>query len=405
MAAVHPDSARPLRVALVGDYPTEEGAAVQNGVQSVTYTLAHALAARSDVECHVVSAMNGVTTTYRRAGALHVHYVRRLNLPRLVTLRVNDVPRLAAVIRSIDPDVVHGQGQDRHALGALASGAPAVITPHGVLFIESRLLQRNRWDALGALKKRAVANMEREVFRRAREMIIISPYLAQVYGPMLTARCRFIENPIQDDFFRIRRAPEPGRMLFVGTLVPRKCVDHLVRAVGEVANDHRAVADRPWRAGLQLRIAGPIADPTSEREVRRAMEECRLRERVALLGPISHEELIDEYARAQVLLMGSREETTPQAVAQAMACGLPVIASRVGGIPDMVEDGRTALLFPHGDVAACAEHIRRMLDDDAFRTSMQHRARVEAEKRFDPKAVAEQTVHAYREVIARNPWT
>lgn len=399
---MRPDFTRPLRVALVGDYPTEEGAAVQNGVQSVTYTLAQALAARSDVECHVVSAMNGVTTTYRRAGALHVHYVRRLNLPRLVTLRVNDVPRLAAAIRSINPDVVHGQGQDRHALGALASGAPTVITPHGVLFIESRLLQRNRWDALGALKKRAVANMEREVFRRARDMIIISPYLAQVYGSMLTARCRFIENPIQDDFFRIRRAPEPGRMLFVGTVVARKRVDHLVRAVGEVANDHRAVADRPWRAGLQLRVAGPLADPSCEREVRRAIEECGLRDRVRLLGPISHEELLDEYARAQVLLIGSREETTPQAVAQAMACGLPVIASRVGGIPDMLEDGRTALLFSPGDVAACADHIRRMLDDDTFRTGIEHRVRVEAEKRFDPKSVAEQTVHVYREVIAQD---
>lgn len=399
---MRPDFTRPLRVALVGDYPTEEGAAVQNGVQSVTYTLAQALAARSDVECHVVSAMNGVTTTYRRAGALHVHYVRRLNLPRLVTLRVNDVPRLAAAIRSINPDVVHGQGQDRHALGALASGAPTVITPHGVLFVESRLLQRNRWDALGALKKRAVANMEREVFRRARDMIIISPYLAQVYGSMLTARCRFIENPIQDDFFRIRRAPEPGRMLFVGTVVARKRVDHLVRAVGEVANDHRAVADRPWRAGLQLRVAGPLADPSCEREVRRAIDECGLRDRVRLLGPISHEELLDEYARAQVLLIGSREETTPQAVAQAMACGLPVIASRVGGIPDMLEDGRTALLFSPGDVAACADHIRRMLDDDTFRTGIEHRVRVEAEKRFDPKSVAEQTVHVYREVIAQD---
>ncbi|OJZ72659.1 hypothetical protein BRW65_16550 [Mycobacterium paraffinicum] len=402
---MRPDFASPLRVALVGDYPVDEGAAVENGVQSVTYTLAHALAARSDVECHVVSAMNGVTTTYRRDAALHVHYVKRLNLPRLVTLRVNDVPRLAAVIRSINPDIVHGQGQDRHALGALASGAPTVITPHGVLFIESRLLQRNRWDALGALKKRAVANMEREVFRRARDMIIISPYLAQVYGPMLTARCRFIENPIQDDFFRIERAPEPGRTLFVGTLVPRKSVHDLVRAVGAVANDHRADADLPWRAGVQLRVAGPIADPGSEREVRRAVEECGLRERVRLLGPISHEELLDEYARAQVLLMGSREETTPQAVAQAMACGLPVIASRVGGIPDMVEDGRTALLFPHGDVAACAGHIRRMLGDDAFRASVEHRVRAEAEKRFDPKSVAEQTVRVYREVIARDRQT
>ncbi|MGD1207418.1 glycosyltransferase family 4 protein [Mycobacterium seoulense] len=373
---------------------------MQNGVQSVTYTLAHALAARPDVECHVVSAMNDVTTTYRRAGALHVHYVKRLNLPRLVTLRVNDVPRLAAVIRSINPDVVHGQGQDRHALGALASRAPAVITPHGVLFIESRLLQKNRWDVLGALKKRAVAAMEREVFRRARDMIIISPYLAQVYGSMLTARCRFIENPIQDDFFRIQRAPEAGRALFVGTLVPRKGVHHLVRAIGEVVNDR--VHDEPWRSHLQFRIAGPVADPGSELEVRRAIAECGLQGRVRLLGPISHEELLDEYARAQVLLMGSREETTPQAVAQAMACGLPVIASRVGGIPDMVEDGRTALLFPYGDVAACAEHIRRMLDDDALRARIERTVRVEAQQRFDPKSVAAQTVCVYRDIIAQD---
>ncbi|MGD1238569.1 glycosyltransferase family 4 protein [Mycobacterium seoulense] len=391
---------RPLRVALVGDYPVDEGAAVQNGVQSVTYTLAHALAARPDVECHIVSAMNDVTTTYRRAGALHVHYVKRLNLPRLITLRVNDVPRLAAAIRSINPDVVHGQGQDRHALGALASRAPAVITPHGVLFIESRLLQKNRWDVLGALKKRAVADMEREVFRRARDMIIISPYLAQVYGSMLTARCRFIENPIQDDFFRIQRAPEAGRTLFVGTLVPRKGVHHLVRAIGEVVNDR--VRDEPWQSHLQFRIAGPVTDPGSELEVRRAIAECGLQGRVRLLGPISHEELLDEYARAQVLLMGSREETTPQAVAQAMACGLPVIASRVGGIPDMVEDGRTALLFPYGDVAACAEHIRRMLDDDALRARIERTVRVEAQQRFDPKSVADQTVCVYREVIARD---
>ncbi|BBZ71659.1 glycosyltransferase family 4 protein [Mycobacterium paraseoulense] len=397
---MRPDSARPLRVALVGDYPIDEGAAVQNGVQSVTYTLAHALAARSDVECHVVSAMNDATTTYRRAGALHVHYVKRLNLPRLITLRGNDVPRLAAVIRSIDPDVVHGQGQDRHALGALASRAPAVITPHGVLFIESRLLQKNRWDVLGALKKRAVAGMEREVFRRARDMIVISPYLAQVYGSMLTARCRFIENPIQDDFFRIERAPEAGRALFVGTLVPRKSVHHLVRAIGEVVNDRDQ--DQPWRPGLQLRIAGPIADPGSELEVRRAIAECGLQRRVRLLGPISHAELLDEYARAQVLLMGSREETTPQAVAQAMACGLPVITSRVGGIPDMVEDGRTALLFPYGDVAACAQHIRRMLDDDALRARIERSARAEAQQRFDPKSVAARTVCVYREIIAQD---
>jgi glycosyltransferase involved in cell wall biosynthesis len=174
-------------------------------------------------------------------------------------------------------------------------------------------------------------------------------------------------------------------------------VHELVRAIGRVAGE----GSTGEREHLRFRIAGPIVDHGSELEIRRAIDECGLQGRVEILGPISHEQLLDEYARAQVLLMGSREETTPQVIAQAMACGLPVIASRVGGIPDMVEDGRTALLFEYGDVATCAAHIRRMLDDDAFRTGIEHAVRGQAQQRFEPKSVAEQTLSVYREVIGR----
>ncbi|BAX94144.1 glycosyltransferase family 4 protein [Mycobacterium shigaense] len=398
---VQADSARPLRVALVSDYPTDGDMGPDNGVQSVTHNLAQALAVRPDIECHVIAAMNHATTTYRQVGALQVHYVKRLNLPRLITLRAHDVPRLISVIRSINPDVVHGQGQDRHALGALGSGFPTVITPHGVLFIESLLLQKNRFDIVGAAKKRGVINMEREVFRRSHDMIIISRYLPRTYGPMLTARTHFIENPINEEYFRIPRAPEPGRMLFIGSVVPRKCVHDLVRAIGQVLNT-RAAADEPWQASAQFRIAGPLVDPASELEIHRAIDEYGLREQVHILGPISHEQLLDEYARAQVLLMGSREETTPQVIAQAMACGLPVIASRVGGIPDMVSDGRTALLFDHGDLTTCAAHIRRMLGDDVLRARIEDAVREQAQRRFNPDSVAEQTISVYRDVIARS---
>lgn len=397
---VQPDSGRPLRVALVSDYPVDEQTTPENGVQSVTKNLAHALAARPDIECHVVAAMSDPTSTYRQVGAVHVHYVRRLSLPRLITLRLSDAPRLISVIRSIKPDVVHGQGQDRHALGALGSGFPTVITPHGVLFIEGRLLQKTRWDAIGAVKRRGVVTMEREVFHRSQDMIIISRYLTQTYGSMLTARTHFIENPIGEEYFGISRTPEPGRMLFVGTLVPRKGVPDLVRAIGRVVSE--AAGDEPWLQRLQFRIAGAALDPANELEIRRAVAEYGLQQRIHILGAISHQQLLDEYARAQVLLMGSREETTPQAIAQAMACGLPVIASRVGGIPEMVEDGRTALLFGYGDTVTCAAHIRRMLNEDAFRGDIEHAVRDQAQRRFSPKSVAEKTVSVYREVIERN---
>ncbi len=390
-----------LRVALVGQYPVAEDAIHEGGIQSVTHVLAHALARRPDVECHVVCAARGVTTTYRRVGALHVHFVPRLPLPRLATCRLHDAPRLVRAIRAIRPDIVHGQGQDRHGLAAVRCGLPAVVTPHGVIYVESRLLKRHALDAIGTLKKHLLDRTEREVFRRASDMIVISPYLPAIYGSLLTARTHFIENPIEEEFFHIARAPEPGRLLFAGTVVPRKCVHNLVRAVGELARtcDAGSSSCPPWHATLQLRIAGPRADAASDARVRREVEEAGLQKSVVFTGALSQSELLDEYARAQILLLASREETSPQVIAQAMACGLPIVASCVGGVPEMVRDGESALLFPFADACACADRIRRLLDDAPLRETMSAHIREQARQRFHPDAVAEQTVAVYRKIL------
>jgi len=387
---------------LVGEYPISEESIQEGGIQSVTYALAHALARRQDIECHVIAAMNGATTAYRRVGALHVHYIRRLNLPRLLTQRIHDVPALVKLIRSIEPDIVHGEGQDRHALAALGAGFPTVITPHGVLFIESRMMRRHSLDAAGALKQYLINSMEREVFERASDMIIISSYLPQIYGTMLRARSLFIENPIGHEFFGVPRSPEPGRLLFVGTVVPRKRVQDIVSAVAQVLSmADAATADCRWRSELQLRIAGPLVDAGSEALLRRTIESTGLQRQVTLLGPIGQSQLLDEYARAQMLVLASKEETAPQVIAQAMACGLTTVASEVGGIPAMVRDGETGLLFPVSDTGAFAKQILRLLSDDSMRTAMEKRIVLEGRERFHPDSVAAQTVAAYREILSR----
>ncbi|MCK4412805.1 MAG: glycosyltransferase family 4 protein [Candidatus Eisenbacteria sp.] len=435
---------RRVRVALVGEYPIAEDAIHAGGIQSVTHGLAHALARRDDIECHVVCATAGVNELERQVGPLTVHFVRRTALPRLATNRLHDVPRLVQLIRYLEPDVVHGQGQDRHGLAAVRSGFPTVVTPHGVIFVESRLLRRHALDAVGGLKKYLLDRTEREVFDRAKDMIIISPYLPRIYGRMLSARPHLIENPINEAFFSLERAPEPGRLLFAGTVVPRKRVEDLVYAVaalrrsaisassplapgsipgapaglgsaatatagapgvpargaGDLAGASGSGVRQPdWFPRLQLRIAGPLVDRDSEARVRGAIAEQRLEQSVTLLGAVSQTELYEEYRRAQVLVLASREETSPQIIAQAMACGLPIVASRAGGVPDMVRDGEEALLFPIGNIDTCAAQIRRLLDETGFREAMGYRIREAAGRRFHPDAVAEQTVGVYREML------
>jgi glycosyltransferase involved in cell wall biosynthesis len=400
LAGGYPD--RKLRVAILGDYPISEGAIHEGGVQSVTHSLAHALARRDDIECHLVSAMRGATTDYRRAGNLHVHYVRRLPLPRLLTCKIHDIPALVRVIGAIKPDVVHGQGQDRHGLAALRSGYPAVVTSHGVTFVESKFLKRHRLDLVGDMKMRMLIGWEREVFARAKEMIVISSYLSQIYGPMLRARTTLIDNPINPGFFALARAPVPGRLLFVGTVVPRKCVHDLVQAFSLLRQRSSQCSgpDQAWRSGLQLRIAGPLSHSPTEQLLRRLISELGLDQQVTLLGAVSEVDLMDEYSRAQLLLIGSREETAPQAIAQAMACGLPAVASAVGGVSAMIKDGVGGLLFPFGDAERCSNQILRLLQDETLREDIALHIRKEGRARFHPDAVAHKTVDVYHRAIS-----
>jgi glycosyltransferase involved in cell wall biosynthesis len=272
-----------------------------------------------------------------------------------------------------------------------------------VLFLESRFLKRGTFDPIGALRQRLLTDAEREVFRRARDMIIISRYLPDIYGSMLQARTHFIENPIGGEFFRIHRRPEVGRLLFVGTVVPRKRVHDLVAAVATLLRmaETNGMPIPAWHSRLELRVAGPLLDPGSEALVRGAIETASLRDKVSLLGAVSQSGLLDEYARAQVLLLASREETAPQVIAQAMACGLPTVASAVGGIPAMLRDGDTGLLYPLSDVDACARQIFRILNDANLRSTIEDKITRQARERFHADSVAQQTAAVYHELASR----
>jgi len=92
--------------------------------------------------------------------------------------------------------------------------------------------------------------------------------------------------------------------------------------------------------------------------------------------------LIGEYARAQILVLASKEETAPQVIAQAMGCGLPTVASAVDGIPAIVREGETGLLFPLSDTKALAKSLFRLLNESQWREALTTRIVREWRERF-----------------------
>jgi glycosyltransferase involved in cell wall biosynthesis len=148
------------------------------------------------------------------------------------------------------------------------------------------------------------------------------------------------------------RAPgDPLRVLTVARLEPRKGQEVLLEAVAQLRRDGHEVS---------LEVVGD--GPARERAERRA-EELGIAGSVTFAGAVDRERVADHYARADVFCLPSFAEGVPVVLMEAMASGLPVVATQVMGIPELVQDGRTGRLVPPGRADALATALRELAAD------------------------------------------
>ena len=173
-------------------------------------------------------------------------------------------------------------------------------------------------------------------------------------------------------------------VLHASNLRPVKRVDLLLEAAA------RAKPERPFRL---LVLAGESFSPFAS-HVRRLGLEGRV---------IVREKVVDmeEYLQAaDVGLFTSESESFCLSILEAMCFGCPSVTTAVGGIPEVVDDGRTGLLAPFGDVAALARGLERLIDDPALRAALGDAGRTRAADRFSPAAIIPQYEALYRRVAA-----
>ena len=199
------------------------------------------------------------------------------------------------------------------------------------------------------------------------------------------ARLHLVHHGVDLEQFRPRpRSVESGRplILSVGRLVEKKGFFDLIDACAELAAEgrpfHCAIyGDGPLRETLQARI-----------------EQLGLADIVTLAGARSQRELVPLFQRADVFALtpfitgdGDRDGV-PNVLVEAMACGVPVVSTAVGGIADLVRHGENGLLAPPHDAAAVARHLGELLADADRRHAMGARARATVEESFDVRVAA-----------------
>jgi glycosyltransferase involved in cell wall biosynthesis len=152
---------------------------------------------------------------------------------------------------------------------------------------------------------------------------------------------------------------DPPRLLFVGYLRPEKGVPHLLQAFHQIRSKRR----------VKLTLVGGLdRDSRAEQEIHRMIQQSPYRDDIELPGLLPFgKPLFDAYRQHDLYVQPSLSEGTPRTLIEARGFGCPVVATRVGGIPTSVEDGRDGLLVEPGNTHQLAAAIERVLDDEPLR--------------------------------------
>jgi glycosyltransferase involved in cell wall biosynthesis len=366
-----------LRVALVGPYP-EDPKRPYGGVETAFAALLDGLRTIADLDLHVLTFARGAGATGRESvdGVSVVRLPGRVHLNQ-ATCFASDRRALRRALSELRPDVVHAQEALGYGYAALktAGSAPVVVSIHGLV----REARRHGASTVQRLRMIPAVRVERFCVHHARFLLQPTRYPEEYFGSEIGGEIFDVGNPIADAFFEASARPEPGRVLFSGSILPLKRVIDLVEAVAGVR------ANAPL---VKLIVAGDMPDPDYAARVRRRIAELALEQTVELRGRLSREELLGEYERACMVVLPSAQETSPMAIGEAMAVGVPVVATDVGGVRQLLVDGASGLLFRPGDVEALTRHISTLLNDAELRSSLASRARDEARSRFRSAAVA-----------------
>lgn len=378
-----------MRVVMVGDFP-RTAKEIGGGVEAVASYLATALQSYPDIDMHGVTLDRwGGTSRSEKQNSVPVHFVPVSTRPSRLS-NWHNVRRMTDAIRAIRPDIVHAHIANQYAAAARRSGLPWVLTAHGVRHLEMAL----RPGILNRYREWTVRREEFNLMNAATHLISISPFITDVFAGHLTADVAEIDNPVDEAFFRADRVPRSGRILYVGRLIPRKDILTLLRAF------RRTLDAVP---GAELRLAGegisglePAGYPA---ELKRYIDRYDMSDRIRFLGQLDDDALIAEYGASELMVVSSILETAPMVILQAMAAGVPVVSTDVGGIRYLVEEGRSGYLVRAGDAAALGDRIASILQDDELRDAMGRQAKQIALERLHADKVAQRTRDVYDRVL------
>lgn len=375
-----------MKIVLVSYFPRDLDKP-RGGVETATLGLARALEKSGAGEVHVVTLEKRVTALERETSeGIEVHRLPQNRWPLIVDAFCGpSTRRLRAYLRVLQPDIVHFQ--ETWGFGSADCGFPSVFTVHGFDSLNLPAEKKPGWRVRSLLWRVA----EWWGFRSQKTIVSIAPYVTRRVETQTKAEIIDIWNCLNRRCFEIERKEKKGSVLFIGWINPRKNPLTLVRAAAILKKHHPEA---------HIHLCGEESDPEYAQELREEIVRLDVGDCVTLHGRLPQTGIMAQIQEASVLVLPSLQENAPMVIAEAMAVGVPVIASNRCGIPDMLTDGVSGFLVEPHDAEGIAARIGGLLDDDGLRAKVGAAAREEAYRKYHPESVATATLNVYERAIA-----
>ena len=311
--------------------------------------------------------------------------------------------------KEIKYDLLHSHywmsGLAAGALSDIWSGVPILQMFHTLGEMKNRVA-RSAAEREGAYRLEG----ERQVLNRADRIIAATPaeqaqleWLYKVDPRKVTVippgvdTCHFYPIPADEARQYIGLARDDRMILFVGRIEPLKGVDTLIKAVA-------CLQLKNLKEPVRLAVIGGDPDAAPEEiseemaSLQKLCDDLTVGKMVAFLGKRNQDTLPYYYSAAEVVVMPSYYESFGMVALEAMACGTPVLASQVGGLAFLVQDGITGYTVPAEDNEALCERLTAILGDESLRLRMGQNA-AEYARNYDWEKIAKQIVTVYGELI------
>lgn len=267
-------------------------------------------------------------------------------------------------LKELSPDVVVGSEYNPTILLALhyckRHKIPYVSWTDGTLFSERNFGKVQLWS-------------RKHVIKRADAFIASSSKSkeAQIYYGAPEEKCHISYLTVDvEKYIQKPQGKGIGKILCVGSLIERKGVDLLLKALGEVKSD------------FELFLAGSGDEKDTLEEL---ADQLKIGDKVHFLGQLNRKELLAHYASSDLFVLPTREDCFALVILEAMCSGLPIICSRYAdGAYDLIEEGKNGFIIDPYDTKAFAECIQKLLNDSALQKKLsEHSAEIIEKFRFE----------------------